>query len=149
VGSFEIKIGGMMGTIHRYSKDTIRKQVWETCIIENEDKIILSEIHMRTDNGEIIKQIEKEITNEEAGIYKEKENGKSGTLRARAREDESCSQLASINSRIRRLTPIECERLQTVKDNYTNHVSDSQRYKMLGNGWNIDTIAHIFSYIKK
>jgi DNA (cytosine-5)-methyltransferase 3A len=51
-------------------------------------------------------------------------------------------------SRIRRLTPIECERLQTVKDNYTNHVSDSQRYKMLGNGWTIDVIAHIFNYLK-
>lgn len=48
---------------------------------------------------------------------------------------------------IRRLTPVECERLQTVKDNYTAHVSDSQRYKMLGNGWNIDTIAHILSYL--
>jgi DNA (cytosine-5)-methyltransferase 3A len=49
---------------------------------------------------------------------------------------------------IRRLTPIECERLQTVNDNYTNHVSDSQRYKMLGNGWTVDVIAHIFKYIK-
>ena len=49
--------------------------------------------------------------------------------------------------RIRRLTPVECERLQTVKDNYTNHVSNSQRYKMLGNGWTIDVIAHILSYI--
>jgi site-specific DNA-cytosine methylase len=49
-------------------------------------------------------------------------------------------------SRIRRLTPIECERLQTVADNYTNHVSDSQRYKMLGNGWTVDVIAYIFSY---
>jgi DNA (cytosine-5)-methyltransferase 3A len=51
-------------------------------------------------------------------------------------------------SRIRRLTPIECERLQTVKDNYTNCVSDSQRYKMLGNGWTIDVIAHLLSYLK-
>lgn len=49
---------------------------------------------------------------------------------------------------IRRLTPIECERLQTVKDNYTNYVSDSQRYKMLGNGWTIDIISHILNYIK-
>ena len=53
-----------------------------------------------------------------------------------------------INSSIRRLTPLECERLQTVKDNYTNHVSDSQRYKMLGNGWTVDVIQHIFGYIK-
>jgi DNA (cytosine-5)-methyltransferase 3A len=51
-------------------------------------------------------------------------------------------------SRIRRLTPIECERLQTVADNYTAHVSDSQRYRMLGNGWTIDVICHILSYIK-
>lgn len=49
---------------------------------------------------------------------------------------------------IRRLTPIECERLQTVKDNYTNHVSDSQRYKMLGNGWTISVISYIFGYIE-
>lgn len=47
---------------------------------------------------------------------------------------------------IRRLTPLECERLQTVKDNYTNIVSDTQRYRMLGNGWTVDVIAHILSY---
>ena len=52
-----------------------------------------------------------------------------------------------VNSRIRRLTPIECERLQTVADNYTNYVSDSQRYKMLGNGWTVSVVSHIFKYI--
>ena len=45
---------------------------------------------------------------------------------------------------LRRLTPIECERLQTLPDNYTAWVSNSQRYKMLGNGWTVDVIAHIF-----
>lgn len=49
---------------------------------------------------------------------------------------------------IRRLTPIECERLQTLPDNYTKGVSDTQRYKMLGNGWTVDVIAHIFKNIK-
>lgn len=53
----------------------------------------------------------------------------------------------SPNSTIRRLTPIECERLQTVPDNYTDGVSETQRYKMLGNGWTVDVIAHILSYI--
>ena len=43
----------------------------------------------------------------------------------------------------RKLTPLECERLQTVPDNYTNHVSNTQRYKMIGNGWTIDTICHL------
>ena len=49
------------------------------------------------------------------------------------------------NGNIVQLTPIECERLQTVPDNYTNVVSNTQRYKMLGNGWSVDVIAHIFN----
>jgi DNA (cytosine-5)-methyltransferase 3A len=48
-----------------------------------------------------------------------------------------------IEGYIRKLTPIECERLQTVPDNYTEGVSNSQRYKMLGNGWTVDIICHI------
>ena len=51
--------------------------------------------------------------------------------------------------RLRKLTPIESERLQTVKDNYTQGVSDSQRYRMLGNGWTVDVIAHIFKHLNK
>lgn len=47
----------------------------------------------------------------------------------------------------RKLTPIECERLQTLPDNYTAGISNSQRYKALGNGWTIDVIAHIFRHI--
>lgn len=43
----------------------------------------------------------------------------------------------------RYITPIECERLQTVPDNYTEAVSNTQRYRMLGNGWTVDVIAHI------
>ncbi len=48
----------------------------------------------------------------------------------------------------RRLTPVECERLQTVPDNYTEGVSNTQRYKMLGNGWTIDVIAHILNEMR-
>ena len=47
----------------------------------------------------------------------------------------------------RKLTPLECERLQTVPDNYTSSVSNTQRYKMLGNGWTVDVIAHLFKNI--
>jgi DNA (cytosine-5)-methyltransferase 3A len=46
--------------------------------------------------------------------------------------------------RFRKLTPVECERLQTVPDGYTEGVSDTHRYAMLGNGWTVDVIAHIF-----
>ncbi len=52
-----------------------------------------------------------------------------------------------IEGYIRKLTPVECERLQTVPDNYTAAVSNTQRYRMLGNGWTVDVIAHIFKGI--
>lgn len=48
---------------------------------------------------------------------------------------------------IRRLTETECERLQTVPDGYTGIVSSTQRYRMLGNGWTVDVIAYIFSFM--
>ncbi len=50
--------------------------------------------------------------------------------------------------RIRKLTPTECERLQTVPDWYTKWISDTQRYKMLWNWWTVDVIAHILSQLK-
>jgi len=49
---------------------------------------------------------------------------------------------------IRKLTPIECERLQTLPDNYTEGISNPQRYKALGNGWTVEVIKHILKYIK-
>ncbi len=48
----------------------------------------------------------------------------------------------------RKLTPLEVERLQTVPDNYTNHVSNTQRYKMLGNSFTVEVIAHILNNMK-
>ena len=48
-----------------------------------------------------------------------------------------------------KLTPLECERLQTVPEGYTDHVSNTQRYKMLGNGWTVDVIKHIFEGVKQ
>ena len=48
----------------------------------------------------------------------------------------------------RKLTPLECERLQTVPDGYTEGVSNTQRYKMLGNGWTVDVVAHILKGIR-
>jgi DNA (cytosine-5)-methyltransferase 1/DNA (cytosine-5)-methyltransferase 3A len=50
--------------------------------------------------------------------------------------------------RYRKLTPVECERLQTVPDGFSDCVSNTQRYKMLGNGWTVDVIAHILSGLK-
>ena len=49
--------------------------------------------------------------------------------------------------KIRKLTPIECERLQTLPDNYTEGISENQRYKVLWNGRTVEVIAHIFKHL--
>lgn len=49
---------------------------------------------------------------------------------------------------VRRLTPLECERLQTLPDNYTAGEKDKDRYEAIGNGWTVDVIAHILSGLK-
>jgi len=53
------------------------------------------------------------------------------------------------NGKIRRLTEIECERLQGLPDNYTEGISSGNRYEVLGNGWTVPTIKYIFKGIKK
>jgi DNA (cytosine-5)-methyltransferase 3A len=50
--------------------------------------------------------------------------------------------------RIRKLTPIECERLQGLPDNYTEGVATTNRYKCLGNAFNVDVVAHILGRVK-
>lgn len=50
-----------------------------------------------------------------------------------------------INGELRRLTPLEYERLQTLPDNYTNVISDMHRYECIGNGWTVTVIKHIFN----
>ncbi len=53
-----------------------------------------------------------------------------------------------IAGRVRKITPIECERLQSLPDNYTQGLSDSQRYKTLGNAFNTNVVKHILKNMK-
>ena len=71
------------------------------------------------------------------------EGNKSYTLTAQDRHG------VLIDGYIRKLTPVECERLQNLEDNYTSvpNVSETQRYKALGNGWTVDVIAHILNTV--
>ena len=57
--------------------------------------------------------------------------------------------LVKHNKGIRFISPIEAERLQTLPDNYTDGVAKSHRYKMLGNGWTVDVIKHLFKELKE
>ena len=70
-------------------------------------------------------------------------NSKSPTILARSDTTKILD-----NGRIRKLTPLECERLQNIPSNYTASCSDTQRYKMVGNGFNINTIVHILKGLK-
>jgi DNA (cytosine-5)-methyltransferase 3A len=84
------------------------------------------------------------------------QNINSETRRGRLMDEKSNTLMAKTtdflhyteNYKIRRLTPVECERLQTVPDGYTACVSDSQRYRMLGNGWTVAVISYILSFYK-
>lgn len=80
-------------------------------------------------------------------------NGKAATLTAKSKGGEGgysglYGEFQGSELFYRKLTPTECERLQTVPDNYTNHVSNTQRYKMLGNGFTVNVIAHILEGLK-
>lgn len=74
---------------------------------------------------------------------------KFGTLTARAREDGSGQLCVELQGIIRRLTPTECARLQTIPSWYEWGCSDSQAYKMLGNGWTVEVIKHIIKFINQ
>jgi site-specific DNA-cytosine methylase len=69
---------------------------------------------------------------------------KIGTLTTHCGKMSNGIKLLKWNWGYRKLTPIECERLQTLPDGYTSAASDTQRYIQLGNGWTVSVIAHIF-----
>jgi DNA-cytosine methyltransferase len=79
-----------------------------------------------------------------AGLTKQtleiREDGKTNTLTSVQKDNV----LTQDKMYYRKLTPTECERLQTVPVGYTEGVSNTQRYKMLGNGWTVEVIKHIF-----
>ena len=58
-------------------------------------------------------------------------------------------EIKAVTGEDRLFSPLECERLQTVPDNYSSMVSNTQRFNMLGNGWTVDVITHIFKNIRQ
>lgn len=75
--------------------------------------------------------------------------GKSVTITANGGGRGAKTGLYLIDDTVRKLTPLECERLQTLPDNYTAGLSDTARVKAIGNGWTVDVIAHILKGIKE
>lgn len=75
--------------------------------------------------------------------------GKTVTMTANGGGRGAKTGLYLINGEVRKLTPLEAERAQTLPDNYTAGVRDTARYKAIGNGWTVDVIAWILSHIEK
>lgn len=75
--------------------------------------------------------------------------GKSVTLKANGGGRGAKCGLYLVDGVVRKPTPIECERLQTLPDNYTACLSDNERRKVIGNGWTVDVIAHILRSIPR
>ena len=88
-------------------------------------------------------------THKDGQGFRSTAGSKAPCIPARARNDGSGQPVAKIGCMLRRLTPTECARLQTIPDWYKWGCSDTQAYKMLGNGWTVEVIKHILSHIIK
>jgi len=91
------------------------------------------------------------------GVRKDDDASLPYTRILEVRDDEKSGTLTSVPKdnyvvephRIRKLTPIECERLQGLPDNYTEGIAMTNRYRCLGNAFNVDVVAHILAHIPK
>ena len=117
----------------------IRKDEKTNCLTSvQKDNVVVTKNYLQ------YKTSEKHDNQQSNRLYKK--SGKMGCLSSSFTERKILEK-DDDNITWRKLTPIECERLQTVPDNYTNHVSNLQRYKMLGNGWTVDVIVHILKEV--
>jgi DNA-cytosine methyltransferase len=134
-----------------YSEDG-KSPVVTTCGGGNtEPKVVVQSYReVRTEEAKRLRRESKKNTGKDHTPFRAKkivprEDGKVGTVTPGLNNDHMISLTRDKDQEVywRKLTPLECERLQTVPDDYTNSVSNTQRYKMLGNGWTIEVITHI------
>ena len=108
---------------------------------------------VRTDEAKKARKEAKQKTGKDYTPFRAKKleprnDGKVGTVTPSLNKDHEIS-IEQEEIYWRKLTPLECERLQTVPDGYTEGASNTQRYRMLGNGWTVDVIAHILTNMEK
>jgi len=118
---------------------------------DNRSGLILADVEVNKSNRESLRRVyETEgkgptLMASTGGHTQPKIRDKSKCVRSGGRGSYDRHEWDSVDTHhIRKLTVTECERLQTVPDGYTCGVSNTQRYKMLGNGWTVDVIKHIF-----
>lgn len=119
--------------------------------IVNDSPLVIGDILEKDVIGFELSEKRKKII--ESGVFKQTgkiftEKDKCCTLTAGMGMGGGVVPKIQVNNIIRYLTPLECERLQTLPDNYTSTISKTQRYKAIGNGWTINVISHIFKRLK-
>ena len=144
LGIYQRGRGYVKGKVFTYKSPTLTSNSWQ----ENN---MVSAITGRGENNE--QTIELAVgtwrTHKVDGGFREMAGDKSPCIPARARNDGSGQPCVRLDRVLRRLTPTECARLQTIPDWYKWGCSDTQAYKMLGNGWTVEVIKHILSHIIK
>ena len=118
--------------------------------VGKDNLVVQSYREVRTEEAKRLRRESKKNTGKDHTPFRAKkivprEDGKVGTVTPGLNNDHMISLTRDKDQDVywRKLSPRECERLQTVPDDYTNSVSNTQRYKMLGNGWTIEVITHI------
>jgi len=140
-------------------KETKPKQMLETrkdeksnavSTFTKDNVVVHSYREVRTEEAKKARRENRQKTGQDHTPFRSKElqpreDGKVGTVTPGLNNDHRISLTRDDTQEVywRKLTPLECERLQTVPDNYTEGVSNTQRYKMLGNGWTVEVICHI------
>ena len=120
--------GNNNGGIHQDKSPTLSAQAWE-----QNNLVVSGTLRTRkNDSG-----------------FREVKTGKAAPILARAREDGEGQNVCFIGNKIRRLTTTECDRLQTIPEWYKWMCSETQHYRLLGNGWTIRVITHLLKFLKE
>ena len=136
--------GNMLIKISFITKQSVDKYV------PNKEADFCDPYNKKTLKGDKSTALRTNSSNGNMWVNHSKIRDKSKTVRSSGRGSYDRHEWDSVDElHWRKLTPLECERLQTVPDNYTEGVSNTQRYKMLGNGWTVDVIAHILKSLRK
>jgi DNA-cytosine methyltransferase len=159
-------------SVKHYEEKGVRQLVYATAPNGKEMEVAISENpyvfkEVRTEKGKQYRSEHRKETGEDSTLrgkddkkYIPNFNGKAncittglgveglvGIVSELTKREFYTSATVGVRNIVRKLTPIECERLQGLPDNYTEGLSDSARYHALGNAFNVDVIAHILSFL--
>ena len=121
--------------------------------VSKDSLVVSSYREVRTDEAKAMRKKVRQQTGKDYTPFRAKKleprtDGKVGTVTPSLNKDHEIS-IENEELTWRKLTPNECMALQTVRSDYLMPVSNTQKYKLLGNGWTVDVIAHIFTFMQR